>query len=202
MAWVAVENFNSYSDGDLNGENGGSGWSGAWSGDVDFDVQGTTVFEGVKAVTGVGANGNITRTLTTAVNTGTAYFSMRHNGTGDATFSFQNSSSTIIVRIQFASSNITTFNNETVVDLVTSYNTSQWYTFEVIFNGNNTFDIRVYDGTSWVGDNDGLSYDFGSTGDADKVNLNQGGTGTAFWDDITPTNPFPDTTFIPKIIMS
>jgi hypothetical protein len=37
------EDFNSYTDGDLNGQGG-------WSGDTYFDVQGTTVYEGAKAV--------------------------------------------------------------------------------------------------------------------------------------------------------
>ena len=50
MSWTAIENFNSYADGDLNGENGGSGWSGAWSGSVNYDIQGTTTYEGAKAV--------------------------------------------------------------------------------------------------------------------------------------------------------
>lgn len=202
MAWTATENFNSYADGDLNGKNEtGTGWSGAWSGDVDFDVQGTTVFEGSKAVTAVSANGEIVRVLTTAVSTGTMYVAVQHNGTGDASFRLRNASSVIIVRVDFNGTDIVTFNNETSTTLVSSYSTSQFFVFEITLNGDDTFNIRVHDGTSYGSLFSNLAYDFGSTGDGKEAVLNQGSTGTAFWDDITATNPFPDVTFIPKVMI-
>ena len=48
---ILTDNFNSYTDGDLNGQTGGTP-SGTWSGDVDLDIQGTTYFNdgGTKAV--------------------------------------------------------------------------------------------------------------------------------------------------------
>jgi len=45
------EDFNAYTDGDLNGQGG-------WSGDTRFDVQGTTVYEGAKAATVSGGPAN------------------------------------------------------------------------------------------------------------------------------------------------
>lgn len=45
-----ADNFNSYADGDLSGLNGGTGWTGAWSGDSRFDIQGDVTYEGAKAV--------------------------------------------------------------------------------------------------------------------------------------------------------
>jgi len=43
MPTIFTDNFNSYTDGDLTGQ-------GSWSGSTAFDVQGTTVKEGAKAV--------------------------------------------------------------------------------------------------------------------------------------------------------
>ena len=40
---ILTENFNTYSDGDLNGQ-------GNWVADVDYDIQGTTTYEGAKGV--------------------------------------------------------------------------------------------------------------------------------------------------------
>lgn len=78
-AWAAEELFNSYSDGDLNTLNGGTGWSAAWSADTSVDVQGTTVFEGAKAITGTdnAGTGVSKRVATTAASSGTLYFSVR-----------------------------------------------------------------------------------------------------------------------------
>ena len=44
-----TDNFDSYNDGDLNGQ-------GSWSGNATFDIQGTTKYEGDKAVTAVVSN--------------------------------------------------------------------------------------------------------------------------------------------------
>ncbi len=53
-----IENFNSYTDGDLNGQ-------GSWSGHVNFDIQASVVQEGAKAVINqTGANATITKTFT------------------------------------------------------------------------------------------------------------------------------------------
>jgi len=43
MATIFTDDFNSYNDGDLNGQ-------GSWSGDTSFDVQTSVVFEGAKAI--------------------------------------------------------------------------------------------------------------------------------------------------------
>jgi hypothetical protein len=43
MATILEDDFNSYNDGDLNGQGG-------WVGDVKVDIQGTTTYEGAKAV--------------------------------------------------------------------------------------------------------------------------------------------------------
>lgn len=67
MAWPATDNFDSYSNGSLNGGAGGSGWASNWAnvvGDI-FTVQGTTVYQGSKAIefTGVSGSDAIKRTV-------------------------------------------------------------------------------------------------------------------------------------------
>lgn len=50
-----TDTFDSYTDGDLTGQ-------GSWSGDVDFDVEGSVVQSGAKAVQNSGTNKSITKT--------------------------------------------------------------------------------------------------------------------------------------------
>ncbi len=47
---VTADDFDAYADGDLNGLDGGTGWTSAWTGDTRFDVQGSVTFEGDKAI--------------------------------------------------------------------------------------------------------------------------------------------------------
>lgn len=55
-----VDNFDSYTDGDLNGQ-------GSWSGSTDFDIQGSVVQAGAKAVAHTAAaSGNILKSFTGA----------------------------------------------------------------------------------------------------------------------------------------
>ncbi len=71
MATIFTDNFNSYTDGDLNGQGG-------WSGSVDFDVQGSVVKEGAKAVQLVGAAGGAEISKTgTEIATGKTSFYIR-----------------------------------------------------------------------------------------------------------------------------
>src|SRR3990167_10083245 len=89
MAWVADADFNGLTDGNLTGQAGGSGWSNNW-GDVgsfnpdNTNVQGTTVYEGAKAVRNADGLSAIGRTLTTALtagNTGVIYLALRRTKT-------------------------------------------------------------------------------------------------------------------------
>lgn len=182
--WTFEDKLNSdtKSTGDIDGQNG-------WTADTDYDIVTTDPFEGDQHAAATGANGTAQVSLS-AVNTGAAYVAIQHNGTGDATWHYK-SGGTTVVRVQFESSNITTFNNSTGVTLVSSYATDQYWIPEVIFNGDDTFDIRVWDTVllTWVGDNDGLDYDFGASGDPDQVQMNQGSSGVVFFDNITPTAP-------------
>lgn len=45
-----TDDFNSYSDGELNGGNGGTGWATSWSGSPAYQIQGAISYEGAKAL--------------------------------------------------------------------------------------------------------------------------------------------------------
>lgn len=66
-----VENFDSYTDGDLNGQGG-------WSGSVNWDVQGTIVQSGVKAVQCAISASTIDKSITASAN-GNQVFYIRSN---------------------------------------------------------------------------------------------------------------------------
>ena len=76
---ATTDNFNSYSDGVLNGENGGSGWNSIWTGSNAFEVQGTVTYEGAKAVRviqGVGQEPTINRSFSPKTS-GTLHWAQR-----------------------------------------------------------------------------------------------------------------------------
>ena len=65
MAWVEIENF-TYSDGEIVGQNGGTNWSGAWTGNTGLNV----VTNQLKFCCGTSNDKTITRGLTTSVSSG------------------------------------------------------------------------------------------------------------------------------------
>ena len=189
MAWVADADFNALSTADLNGQGGGSGWSGNWSGDTDFDVVTTAPYEGAKHVSAVNANGNMARTLTTSVSSGVVYCAMRNTtGGGDAQIDFKVGASAAL-RLSLRDSGgfkclAMAAVNTTVI---ASPSTSTWYLFEITFNSDDTFDIRYHDGSSWSTPITGLSQ--GVSGSIESVAFNHGGGQTCYHDYISPTNP-------------
>ncbi len=90
MAWVAVETFESYANGnDLNTLNGGSGWSNAWSTTTGskYFISSTTPYQGSLCVRGATINTNADRALSVSVSAGIVYFAMmRPDTAGDDTF--------------------------------------------------------------------------------------------------------------------
>ncbi len=115
MTWIAEDNFDSYSDGDLNGENGGSNWSGAWSGDGEFDVQDGLIIEGTKTVKVThdsGNNFNMVRSFT-ALTVGLVYVTVRRSTNSNGNFYVilrEGGTSRVFIRIG-ADGNISIFDN-------------------------------------------------------------------------------------------
>ena len=76
-----TDNFDSYTDGDLNGQ-------GSWSGNTAWDIQGTTVQGGTKAITHVGGTAsNVSKSMTSTA-AGVQSFYFRVAGTADALMRF------------------------------------------------------------------------------------------------------------------
>jgi len=100
MAWVATENFESYSAGALAGNNGGSGWTSAWTSlsNDDWQVGTTTVCGGSK---------NAVDTVTSGDATSRIYrdFAALSGTTNEVQFYLAASSATTDnIQVQFANS--------------------------------------------------------------------------------------------------
>lgn len=196
MAWVAEDTFDSYSDGDLNGSNGGTGFSAAWSGSTAFDVQGSVTYgSSTKAIIGTNANGSITRTLTSTVTAGEMFFAMRVDVIGsnqDMQLDLVNSggaatAARISMRTAGSTKNLQVLGAATTT-LLTPFVLSTWYLFDVKFNGDNTLDIRYStDGATWSAWTTNLGY--GTAAAIESVRFNCSGSITPYWDYISPTNP-------------
>lgn len=75
-AWAATDNFESYSTGNINGDNGGTGWSAGWvvaaGGTTGCTVVSTPVIGGTRSLQLDGtATCDLSRTISAAVTTGT-----------------------------------------------------------------------------------------------------------------------------------
>lgn len=80
---LPLENFDSYSVGDLTGENGGTGWSAAWTGNTAFDVTTAQAQSGANSVVVLAAQdpeATISRAWTTGETSGIYQYYMRRKG--------------------------------------------------------------------------------------------------------------------------
>jgi hypothetical protein len=189
MAWAATDNFDSYSDGDLNSQNGGTGWSAAWTGNTLYDVQGTVTKSGSKAIVLVdnGSEPEIGRKLT-AVTDGSVHVSMRRNTTSVDSQGFwltEGSTPTEANRVcgvQFnASGNIIAVGSGSTT--LQSYSADTWYDVDIQFDcATDKFRVSINGGeySLWL--------DFRTTEtQIDGVCFtmsNSGAASTNYWDDI------------------
>jgi len=151
---VGVDNFDSYSTGDLHGGSGGSGWSGNWDGSVDFDVTTTNPQQGANAVTIASSinDRRINRTFT-GVSTGIQSFRMRiagTNGFGDCGHNDganTNAAQRTAVRFN-ASGNIIRFNDAYASTDIQAYSANTYYKVEIDFDtSTDDYRVRVDEGT-------------------------------------------------------
>lgn len=201
MTWVAEDTFNTYSDGDLTGNNGGTGWAAAWSGSTNFDVQGTTVYEGAKAVNNTtNANANISRQLSAAVaTTGTLYFAMRRslNNSGQIVTNIRNQLNQNAAQVVMnASGNITAGSGGDTVTLVTGYSVNTWYVFRLAFDIAAGTYVVAYS-TDAYGSAGSFSADTSAipmTNTPVSIQYvlydKDANAGTDLWDYVSPTSPF------------
>jgi hypothetical protein len=206
MTWVAEDNFDSYPNGDLTGNNGGTGFSGAWGAGAAYDVQGTTTYQGAKAITQTAANQQITRTLTTDVATGTLYIAMRANSTminnsGDGTFRLLDTGGSVRVLVGYHSNTFKYGSGGSLVTLFTPA-ADTWYLIEIELVTGGDYKLRYHNGTSWSTQTAALPEYAGSGLAVRTVAFNCGGVSgaTSLFDYISPTNPI-GATFTPTPMM-
>ena len=197
MAWAATEDFNGYADGDLTGESGGTGWASAWSGGNEIDVQGTTVYEGAKAVVQTGASGStLTRQFTTEISDSSSvtYVALRRssNSSGVLYYDIRNASDQERVRITLNASGNIVANGTTIV----AYSANTWYVLRITLNtSGSSFTVAYSTGaygsaSSFSADSAGISMT--NTGNLERVVLTTDAVAAIsnYWDYISPTTPF------------
>lgn len=141
-SWTGVENFDSYTNGDnLNGKNGGTGWSGAWT-DVALSLyvvsnaQSVSSPNSVSFTTSTGQEAAIKRSVTTAssVDGDVVEFQFRKTTTSVNLPNIQfYSGGTFITFVVFDTSGAITLNGTNVG----SYSANTWYKIDVQFDYTN-----------------------------------------------------------------
>ena len=190
-AWVYEQKFNSLTDGDLNNQE-------FWSGDIDFDVQSATAYEGAKGVKASSINDSrtVTRNIT-AISDGSVYGALRRTSaaSGNAYLSIDG-----VMPVRFGSDgNISAYNNDTAsYEAITSYSANQWYVVNIEFDDNvqpDKFRARAYNG-SWGAFSGWKTVYGGSYSTIDSILLSMDGPNGVdnYWDTITPTDPTASTT--------
>ncbi len=189
MTWVATDNFDSYSAGStLNGDSGGSGWTGNWT------VTGGTV---TTETAPAGGQGGIAARVSSAtgyanrvysgISAGTCRFRMQVSTTTPTDFTGIILDSKCYVRFgnngQIQRYNGTTLSYENIQ----AYSANTWYTIDIDFDDATQPDkyrVRVDGGTytSWAGTN-------GAYTTLTNFAINVDGTTYTFWvDDIKDAN--------------
>jgi hypothetical protein len=187
------DNFDSYSDGDLNGSNAGIGFGAAWSGSTSFDVQSTVSFKGAKTIKVSQAAGQepvISRTFSSKTD-GILHWAQRKDGTDHNQGVDLLSGSTLAAHVFMAESPGGPLgqvwgvrHGGSGVSLGVAYATSTWYTVDLEFNTNtDKYRVSINGGafSEWK--------DFANAvSSIDKVQIETGAGGSStvdgYWDDI------------------
>lgn len=150
-SWAATDNFESYSTGNINGDNGGTGWSGAWAvaagGTTGCVVVSTPVNSGTRSLQMDGTvTCDVSRTVTTGATTGTMqlylYVANQPGATNGYTIVLKQGSTNEFA-IDWGSSrssgnNIVFDNLTTGVTLLATPAATTWYQIQVQFDQANS----------------------------------------------------------------
>ena len=195
MAWVAEENFDSYSDNvDIAGKTGGSGWSAGWVNGATELIRSTTdqAQGGSVSAEVVSGTGNTfyTRLLTTEISSGTGitYVAMRMsvNNSGTNVFSIRSSAGGRISLNFLSNGNIISL----AETLVTGFTVNIWYVFRITWNFTaGTYTVATSaDGGAYGSESASIS--MANSGNFDRVALaGDSGSGFSFTDTISATDP-------------
>lgn len=207
MAWVAKADFNALTTADLTGQSGGTGWSAAWTGSTNFDVQTSVRYEGAKAISNAGGS-NILRTLTTQISgsSDTLYVAMRKTSAvaGGKKFRLRDGASGIRVQIIMDSSGNILANASGSVTLVSGYSANTWYVFRIKLNtASNTYTTAVSTdvfGSAGTFGAESATSTMGGTGNITEVMFDSDTGDTGYWDYISDTTPFTPS-FRPQVMI-
>lgn len=155
-----TEGFEEYSDGDLNGEAGGTGWDSAWgvfgACSTAVDVQGTVVQAGSKAVRTIQTSGGGDKACIRGVTNSTdgtvfSFYVRSTAASGRAGLDTQIAGPNDGVLFELrATGQMAVTNNATLTNLQ-NYSANTWYHVELLHNySTETFEVRI-DGFSWIG---------------------------------------------------
>jgi hypothetical protein len=165
---LLLENFNSYGNGNLNGQ-------GSWSGSTMFQVEEATVFEGTKAIRNSDFNPCFITKLVSAKDAGFVSCMLRKDVSAGIFVTLQlidllDSVPTCISRAGMKGSAIGYYANSVFVPILTPYLIDTWYKMDIVFRTtpDHKCRYRVNDGSwsSWVS-----RADPGSVGPASKVTM-------------------------------
>lgn len=187
--YAGIDNFESYSVAALTGNNGGSGFSGAWSGSSNFTVVSSPVNTGTRAVGNTShAVSSIDRPFTTAGD-GILYFSIQASTaalSGDsAGVILRNSGVSIIAISLIVNAGQIAFFNGASWQNIQAFSANTWYRIGVQWDGTNHADTARFnvDGGAFTAYT-GVSASFTTL---DTIRLQYGTTQTVsmYWDDIS-----------------
>ena len=183
-----IDNFNSYSDGDLNGQ-------GSWSGSTLFDVEGTTVQEGTKAVSNVSATGGeIAKGFTIQANGVQRFYIRQVDGTladNSGTFQLKEGATVIVQLFRWSTSNGSDLRYQTGASTYTNFGTltsGNWFYVDIEWRSSDKYIRYSFNGgafTSWVAPVNNF------TSGIDTVVLQRynAGTGETNFDNFTDQTP-------------
>lgn len=160
-AWSATDSFETYSVGSLSGDNGGTGWSGAWTqATAGWNVVSSPTCSGSRAIQYASAGADYNRSLTSGVTSGIMQICIMVDTSPTATHGIDvefRDGTTVKFDIGLAFTTFTNcsstdlcFANESSgVELVASPVSSTWYTVNVEFDQANNRARANVDGGAW-----------------------------------------------------
>jgi|GEM_PF-2649956 len=194
MAWTYEQLFNGLSSAALNGQD-------SWSGSTSFVVQGSTVYEGAKAVVAnpAGSTQTINRTFS-GITDGSVYFALHIPTTGETDFYFileDAGSNKMYVRWNPGANSIQIYDNGAgdYQNVATSLSTDTWYVVNIEFDNSgqpNKYRARVNTAGAWGAFTSWYTVNGGSYTSISGIEIQNGATvgdGTTYFDTITPTDP-------------